>query len=114
MKGLVEYAKSARAACRQCAGKIEKGSVRLGFVEKGGGGFDVTRWSDSISLASTLAKPGLCCAHSEAHCLGLDVLLLEGGVARLFSTGPRDARHHRISKQLMPAPEPGRSPATVQ
>lgn len=44
MKGLVEYAKSARAACRQCAGKIEKGSLRLGFVEKGGGGYDVTRW----------------------------------------------------------------------
>uniref|UniRef100_A0A0D6R2Q3 PARP-type domain-containing protein n=1 Tax=Araucaria cunninghamii TaxID=56994 RepID=A0A0D6R2Q3_ARACU len=41
---VVEYAKSARAACKQCGNNIAKGCIRLGVVSKAAGGFDMTRW----------------------------------------------------------------------
>ncbi|GBG66636.1 hypothetical protein CBR_g66772 [Chara braunii] len=46
MRDIVEYAKSARAACKAsgCGTKIEKGCLRVGRITKGDGGFDVTRW----------------------------------------------------------------------
>lgn len=43
-KLVVEYAKSARAACKVCGANVVKGSVRLGSITKAEAGFDLTRW----------------------------------------------------------------------
>lgn len=41
---VVEYAKSARAACKACGANMAKGCVRLGTITKSEAGFDLTRW----------------------------------------------------------------------
>eukprot|EP00250_Pteridium_aquilinum_P005897 c15917_g1_i1 orf=362-1483(-) len=43
-KLVLEYAKSARAACKVCGANMAKGTVRLGSITKAEAGFDVTRW----------------------------------------------------------------------
>merc|ERR1719203_1534440 len=41
---VAEYAKSGRAGCKGCKGKIEQGSLRLGTITAGPGDYDMTAW----------------------------------------------------------------------
>ncbi|KAH7414949.1 hypothetical protein KP509_14G020300 [Ceratopteris richardii] len=43
-KIVLEYAKSARAACKTCGANMAKGAVRVGLITRADGGFDLTRW----------------------------------------------------------------------
>lgn len=55
---VVEYAKSARAACKVCGTTMAKGSVRLGSITNAEAGFDVTRWHHPSCFLKSLFDGG--------------------------------------------------------